>query len=67
MESLVFACPHTRLTINSGINTNLESLSAVQDLNIELKCPYCARRHRFLVKSGHLAVPHGNELTRELS
>ena len=36
-------------------NTNLESLSAVQELKVELRCPHCARRHRFPINSGHLA------------
>jgi hypothetical protein len=55
MESLVFACPQTRLAIDSGISTNPESLSAVQDLKVALQCPHCARRHRFAVKSGYWA------------
>jgi len=55
MESLVFICPNTGRAIDSGISTNLESLSGVQDLKLELKCPHCARRHRFLIKNGHLA------------
>jgi hypothetical protein len=56
MESLVFACPQTRLAIDSGISTNPESLSAVQDLKVALQCPHCARRHRFAIKSGYWAV-----------
>ena len=50
MESLVFTCPDTSLTIDSGISTNSQSLSAVRDLELELKCPHCAQRHRFPVK-----------------
>jgi hypothetical protein len=52
MESLVFTCPHTRAMIDSGISTNPESLSAVQDLRVELNCPHCRSRHRFPVKQG---------------
>ena len=62
MESLVFACPDTTLTIDSGINSNSESLSLVRELQIELTCPHCARQHRFPVNRGRLtsvAWPNG--------
>ena len=49
METLVFACPDTALTIDSGINSNSESLSPVRELQIELTCPHCARQHSFPV------------------
>jgi hypothetical protein len=55
MQSLVFVCPHTRRTIDSGISTNRQSLSTVQDLELQLKCPHCAGRHIFPIKNGHLA------------
>jgi hypothetical protein len=54
MDDLVFVCPQTARAIDSGICTNQESLWKVQDLTLELKCPYCASRHRFSVKSGQL-------------
>jgi hypothetical protein len=56
MESLVFACPLTRLTIDSGINTDADSLSAIRDLQVELHCPHCLSRHHFPVKSGRFAA-----------
>jgi hypothetical protein len=55
MESLVFACPKTGRTIDSGIGTSLESLSEVQEVELVLKCPHCAGRHQFPIKSGSLA------------
>jgi hypothetical protein len=55
MESLVFVCPKTGRTLDSGISTSLESLSEVQEVELELKCPHCARRHQFPIKSGSLA------------
>ena len=54
METLVFGCPDTALTIDSGINSNSESLSPVRELQIELTCPHCARQHRFPVNCGRL-------------
>jgi hypothetical protein len=54
MDALVFVCPETARTIDSGICTNQESLWKVQDLMLELKCPHCAIRHRFSIKSGQL-------------
>ena len=54
MQSLVFACPQTAMTIDSGIATNQESVVAVQNLAVELECPHCGKRHRLPIRSGKL-------------
>ena len=39
MQTLAFACPDTSLTIDSGISATRESLAAVRELHVELRCP----------------------------
>jgi hypothetical protein len=57
MQCLVFTCPHSGQTIDSGISTNADSLLAVRELEIEMKCPHCATRHRFPIRGGYFAPP----------
>jgi hypothetical protein len=39
MQTLAFACPDTSLTIDGGISATRESLVAVRELHVELRCP----------------------------
>jgi predicted RNA-binding Zn-ribbon protein involved in translation (DUF1610 family) len=55
MSALVFTCPSTGRDIISGINTDLESLSHVQQLPVSLFCPNCGKVHRLAAKDGRLA------------
>jgi hypothetical protein len=54
MSSLVFTCPSTGRDIVSGINTDLESLSHVQQLPVSLFCPNCGKVHRLSARDGRL-------------
>jgi predicted RNA-binding Zn-ribbon protein involved in translation (DUF1610 family) len=54
MSSLVFKCPSTGRDIISGINTDRESLSHVQQLPVSLFCPNCGKVHRLVAKDGRL-------------
>jgi predicted RNA-binding Zn-ribbon protein involved in translation (DUF1610 family) len=54
MSALVFTCPSTGRDIISGINTDLESLSHVQQLPVSLFCPNCGKVHRLAAKDGRL-------------
>ncbi len=54
MHSLTFTCTHTGRTIETGINTDLATLSAVQEVTMPLKCPHCGLTHRFSMRSGQL-------------
>jgi predicted RNA-binding Zn-ribbon protein involved in translation (DUF1610 family) len=55
MSALVFTCPYSGRDIVSGINTDLESLSHVQQLPVSLFCPHCGKVHRLAAKDGRLA------------
>jgi hypothetical protein len=54
MGALVFTCPFTGRDIVSGINTDMESLSHVQQLPVSLFCPHCGNVHRLVAKDGRL-------------
>jgi hypothetical protein len=54
MSALVFTCPSTGRDIISGINTDLESLSHVQQLPVSLFCPNCGKVHRLTARDGRL-------------
>jgi hypothetical protein len=51
MQSLVFACPQTRQKIDSGIETDQQSLLGIRNLTVDLTCPHCGGRHRLPMKS----------------
>jgi predicted RNA-binding Zn-ribbon protein involved in translation (DUF1610 family) len=55
MSALVFTCPTTGRDIVSGINTDQESLSHVQQLPVSLFCPNCGKVHRLTAKDGRLS------------
>ena len=55
MSALVFTCPYTGRDIVSGINTDIESLSHVQQLPVSLFCPNCGKVHRLSAKDGRLS------------
>ena len=55
MSALVFTCPYTGRDIVSGINTDLESLSHVQQLPVSLFCPHCGKVHRLTARDGKLS------------
>ena len=55
MSALIFTCPTTGRDIVSGINTDLESLSHVQQLPVSLFCPNCGKVHRLTAKDGRLS------------
>jgi hypothetical protein len=55
MSALVFTCPYTGRDIVSGINTDLESLSHVQQLPVSLFCPHCGKVHQLAARDGKLS------------
>jgi hypothetical protein len=55
MSALIFTCPSTGRDIVSGIHTDLQSLSQVQQLPVSLFCPNCGKVHRLAAKDGRLS------------
>jgi hypothetical protein len=57
MHNLTFTCPQTGRPIDTGIHTDVHSLSSVQATIIHLKCSNCGMIHQLPIKSGYLANP----------
>jgi len=53
MTNLIFMCPQTGRTIESGIVTDADSLSNVQSVRLRLTCPHCGKTHGLPIKDGH--------------
>jgi predicted RNA-binding Zn-ribbon protein involved in translation (DUF1610 family) len=45
MGVLVFRCPASGETINSGVHTDESSLAKVRSLSVKLYCPVCQTMH----------------------
>ena len=56
MGSLVFSCPESdNVAIQSGIEADLETLSAIQSENVVVNCPRCCRTHRLSMRDARLS------------
>ena len=54
MERLYFACPKTRQKIDTGIDTELETLLRIRTNKIRMRCPFCGRHHEWKVGEAEL-------------
>jgi len=50
MGQLLFRCPNSGRTIDSGVHTDAASLSKVRFLSVKLYCPVCNTTH--LMRAG---------------
>ena len=55
MSALTFACPLTSRAIDSGIDTDENTLRRVRAVAFRLRCPHCANNHDLQVAEGTLA------------
>jgi hypothetical protein len=52
MGELVFLCPKTAREIETGINTDRDSIARTRRRTIYLDCPHCQQIHSFKVAQG---------------
>jgi hypothetical protein len=50
MGQLLFRCPNSGRTIDSGVHTDATSLAKVRSLSVKLYCPVCKTTH--LMRAG---------------
>jgi hypothetical protein len=55
MTPLIFECPHTRRTIDAGIQTDTKTLAAVRTATLKLDCPHCRSIHELPLQCGRLS------------
>jgi predicted RNA-binding Zn-ribbon protein involved in translation (DUF1610 family) len=56
MERLHFVCPNTGKTIDTGIESELETLLRIRSNRVLARCPACGEHHEWSVKDAQL--PH---------
>lgn len=55
MERLVFVCPNTGRTVDTGIETEIETLLRIRTNEVRGHCPACGQWHRWKVRDAFLA------------
>jgi phage terminase large subunit GpA-like protein len=54
MKVLTFRCPITQAVIDSGIETDDDTLRSVRRLRLHVPCPHCGKEHTFATGDGEL-------------
>jgi hypothetical protein len=52
---IVFRCPVTGHSFESGIEMDLLTFQRIRHLSVHVRCPACAHRRELTVADGHLA------------
>jgi len=54
MDGLVFRCPHTRQSFQSGIRLDEKTYRVVAGFTVRLNCPCCSVLHDFRVEQAEM-------------
>ena len=54
MAPLLFACPKTNQQAPTGIETDVQSLSAAWKATLKVNCPYCGEVHEVSVRETYI-------------
>jgi hypothetical protein len=54
MGNLTFICPATGTPIETGIETDSDTLLQVRAVSLRVTCAHCGERHAFQVADGYL-------------
>jgi uncharacterized Zn finger protein len=54
MERLYFVCPKTGLSIDVGIESELQTLLRIRGESLRSRCPHCGQMHEWCVGDGQL-------------
>jgi hypothetical protein len=55
MEHLIFVCPTTGRTVDSGVETEIGTLLRIRQHKVRVLCPACGAYHEWLVGDAFLA------------
>jgi endogenous inhibitor of DNA gyrase (YacG/DUF329 family) len=55
MEHLIFVCPTTGRTVDSGVETEIGTLLRIRQHKVRVLCPACGACHEWLVGDAFLA------------
>jgi hypothetical protein len=54
MPSLRFACPKTNRHVSTGVETDVQGLSAFWKETLKVKCPHCGEVHEISVRETYI-------------
>jgi hypothetical protein len=54
MASLLFTCPKTNQQTSTGIDTDVQSLSASWKAMLKVNCPHCGEVHEISVRDTYI-------------
>ena len=54
MGNLIFVCPQTGQPIETGIETDPDTMRLVKTVSLRVTCAHCAEQHAFRVAEGYL-------------
>ena len=54
MERLHFTCPRTRQDVDTGIESELETLLRIRNNKVRTRCPACGQYHEWPVREAQL-------------
>jgi hypothetical protein len=54
MASLLFACPKTNRQVATGVETDVQGLSASWKETLKVKCPHCGEVHEISVRDAYI-------------
>ena len=54
MGLLLFACPKTYQNVSTGVETDVQSLSASWKSLLRVKCPHCGEEHEISVRETYI-------------
>jgi hypothetical protein len=60
MAPLLFVCPKTNQQAPTGIQTDVQSLSAAWKVTLKVDCPYCAEVHEVSVRETYVDAALSN-------
>jgi len=62
MEHLYFVCPNTGRDVDTGIETELDTLLRIRTAPIRVTCPVCGEVHEWRVRDAQLTNAVDGEL-----
>jgi hypothetical protein len=65
MAPLLFVCPKTNQQAPTGIETDVQSLSATWKATLKANCPYCGEVHEISVRETYIAAALSDAADRQ--
>jgi hypothetical protein len=57
MKPLTFPCPKTNAVVETGVETDPDTLASIPHTTMRIQCPHCGEAHEFSSSEGVLKSP----------